>query len=590
MKINYLDGRRFYKAFLAGSKTVKREREYLNKINVFPVPDSDTGTNMVNTLNAILNGAEKSILLNETLKSMADSGITGAQGNSVIIFTQFLVGISNEIESTRKISVNKFAEITKKAIKYLYNSVANPVEGTLLSVIRDWVESFYENSRNNSDFYDVLKLAYKDAKNSLEKTTEKIEILSENGVVDAGARGFVFFIEGIIDYMKNGSLHENKVYEVEIPENLEISAGSRNEIKFRYCVEALITELRMTLDSFKKEFSSFGESFIVVGDLSKFHLHIHTNNPDIFFNQVRKIAKISGVKVDDMSKQYSISNNRKYDIGIITDSACDLPETILDRYQILQIPFYINYGEDVFLDKKTINTHQFYNMLKEKSEFPVSSQPSLKQVREVLDFASRNFKKVYAVTISKHLTGLNEKLNILSHHYSNLKVVNSRHLSVSEGLIVMRLAKAIENNIADSEIDVSLENWIDKTEIFTDINTLKYMVRGGRVSPLKGKIAKALNLKPIVSVDKYGKAVAYGKSFSRKSNMQKILKLIKKISQKRNIWNYALVHAEAPERVQEYAEKITTIVSKKPAYIMPLSPVVGVHNGIGAVGIGVMKE
>ena len=140
------------------------------------------------------------------------------------------------------------------------------------------------------------------------------------------------------------------------------------------------------------------------------------------------------------------------------------------------------------------------------------------------------------------------------------------------------------------EIIATAPTWSDNTTIYTDINTLKYMVRGGRVPPLAGFIASLLNLKPIVSLDKNGKALVYGKSFSRAQNMRKIIKIIKTELQSRAVWEYAIVHAEAEERARQYAELLTSLIGKEPAWIMPLSPVVGVHNGPGTVGIGVSYD
>jgi DegV family protein with EDD domain len=171
-----------------------------------------------------------------------------------------------------------------------------------------------------------------------------------------------------------------------------------------------------------------------------------------------------------------------------------------------------------------------------------------------------------------------------------MSVINSRNLSVSLGLIVMRVAEEISKGTSHEEIVKWAEDWISKTKIFVDIQTLEYMVRGGRVSAMKGFLAKILNLKPIVSLDSEGKAAAFGKSFSRKGNKEKILQTIKQLTDKQELWNYAIVHAQNRERAEMYAEKINESIHRSPAYIMDISPVIGVHNGIGAVGIGLMFE
>ncbi|MGB6338307.1 MAG: DegV family protein, partial [Candidatus Aminicenantaceae bacterium] len=140
------------------------------------------------------------------------------------------------------------------------------------------------------------------------------------------------------------------------------------------------------------------------------------------------------------------------------------------------------------------------------------------------------------------------------------------------------------------EIVKLAQEWISKTMILVDIQTLKYMVRGGRVSPMKGFLAKILNLKPIVSLDSDGKADAFGKSFNRRGNIKKIMRTTKDRTDREKLWNYAIVHAQNRERAEMYAEQIEGLIRRKPAYIMDISPVIGVHNGIGAVGIALMFE
>jgi DegV family protein with EDD domain len=229
-------------------------------------------------------------------------------------------------------------------------------------------------------------------------------------------------------------------------------------------------------------------------------------------------------------------------------------------------------------------------MLKTEKEHPVSSQPSPQQVENILDFMSGKYKKVYAIHISQHLSGMYSTAQKIAENYDNITTINSHHLSVSEGLIVMRLAEAIASGRSGEEIDGSIPEWIEKTHILTDIDTLKYFVRGGRISPMKGFVASVFNLKPIITVDAEGRGKAYGKSLSRNSNMKKIIAQIVSLTEEKEIWNYAIVHAEAESRADKYADILTEKLGKKPAYIMPLSPVVGVHNGIGSVGIGIMQK
>ncbi len=592
MKIKYLDGKRLYNAVLVGGNSVIEDQKYLNKINVFPVPDSDTGTNLASTMRSIAEGAVPARSFNITLSSIADAALSGARGNSGLIFAQFLYGVNEEIKNGNKVSTSAFGEAVKKAVQYVYKSIVSPVEGTMLTVMKDWAEAVYQHRTNKVDFADLLSYSLPIAKKSLQETPKKLSVLAKAGVVDAGAQGFVDFLEGITNFIKKGKLKNVSKSQI-LWEDSEFSVHADRElIEHRYCTEALLNGKNMDLERLREEIRLFGSSAIIAGSQEKSRIHIHTNNPADLFFRLKDYGSITQLKIDDMKKQYEVSHERKSKIGLVTDSSCDLPQNIIDEYQIQVIPFYLSFGDSLFLDKITITPDQFYTLLKTHREHPKSSQPSPKYVQNLFSFLASHYESLIVVHISDKLSGAQRLSKEASSVVKNKKIslISSRHLSASLGLIVLRMAKAIREDIEHEKIVDLAEQWISKTKIFVDIQTLKYMVRGGRVSPLKGMLANILNLKPIVSLDSEGKAVAFGKSFSRRANMKKIVQLVKNLSAEGEIWEYALVHAQNLDRAHKYASKLQEVLQKKPGYIMDISPVIGVHNGIGAVGISLMLK
>ena len=592
MQIEYLDGKRFYRGLVAGGKAVIANQNYLNKINVFPVADADTGINLALTMKAMMDNSKIGKTLKDTLISVSDSALSGARGNSGIIFAQYLYGLSYELPVKGVIGVRNFAQSAQKAVHHLYASLMNPVEGTMLTVIREWAENLVEQSDKTSDFFHAFTDSLTVARRSLLATPTKLKVLADAGVVDAGACGFVYFLEGVVSYMHEGSLKESMESTLPMEAfNLNSNHATAPD-KYRYCTEAILGNLACPLQKIKDIAETYGDSIILAGGEAKLHLHLHTNEPDQVFAELFELASVSNLKVDDMQLQYQLSNARKYPIGLVTDTASDLPQAMIDEYQIMQIPFGITIGDRVYLDKFTIRPERFYCLLDSAKTHPFSSQPSLSLVKNTIDYAANNFEKVIAVHISEKLSGVyNSTSSVVAKSYaSRIGVINSRQLSVSEGLVTLRVARAIADGMSFEQIMAAAPLWIANTKILTDINTLKYMVRGGRVKPLAGFMAALLNLKPIVSLDSEGKALAYGKSFSRKSNMAKIIAIVRKDLQDKKVWEYAIVHAEAEERAKQYAELLQELTGKKPAYIMPLSPVVGVHNGNGTVGIGVSYD
>lgn len=592
MKIKYLNGKRLYYAFLAGGNAVIQDKDYLNKINVFPVPDADTGTNLAATVRSIAEAPVVTKSLRTTFRSIADAALAGARGNSGLIFAQFIHSLSHEIPHEQRISAKGFAEAVRKAVQSVHKAILTPVEGTMLTVMRDWAEAVHRRTHKTADFVEVLSYSLQEARRSLLETPKKLSVLARAGVVDAGAKGFVDFIEGVLHFTRSGKLRQ--IPQVAAP-SLEINNkvhSFKGEIRERYCAEALLQGRNIDIDAVRRLVQSYGNSAIVAGSEEKVRFHVHTNSPAELFFLLKDFGSVIQLKVDDMRKQYEVSHQRKRNIALVTDSSCDLPQEFIDEQQIQVIPFNLSFGENLFLDKLTITPEQFYTLLKTQREHPKSAIASLATVQDLFSYLSTFYDSILAFSISAGLSGACALTQQAAQTAEGKKitVIDSKTLSMNLGLIVMRAAEALSKGASHDEIVEMSKDWIAKTRLWVDIATLKYMVRGGRVSPMKGLLAKLLNLKPIVSLDKEGKASVSGKSFGRKANMKKILALAAKTAAKEKIWKYAVVHAQNPARAGAYARELEKIIGMPPAYVMDVSPVIGVHNGIGVVGIGLMLE
>lgn len=589
-----LDGLTFYNAFSQGCKSIFRQTENLNKINVFPVADRDTGTNLSLTLKSMLESCTPTYALNKVLSELADSGLTSAQGNSGIIFVQYLAGLATELANNETADTQTFSKAARQAVDYVYEALLSPVEGTVLTVMRSWADELVDQSGMDGEFTLLLEKAKLKAVEALANTPNQMQLLAKAGVPDAGAQGFVNFLEGMSDFIASGfRFIEDNVF-AENQETLQTEANtihSSTEFpQFRYCAEAVLTRSRLSISALREKYKTYGDSFILAGRPEKLHLHIHSNQPELLFAELHKDAEVSGVKADDMLAQYNIVHNPKAAIGLMTDSAADLPVDLSDKYHILSVPFGINFPQMQYLDKVTIQPGMFYKLLKSESKAPTSSLPTPKSLDTAMHFMATQYEQTICLHISSGLSSTYQVSRKLAEQHKGITVLDSRHLSVTQGLLLLRIARAIEQGMPLAELIHRFENWKNNTWIYTDIATLKYMVRSGRVSPLKGLFARLLNIKPIVSVDTEGKGMAWGKSFSRSSNLKKILQIIKDKSADNQVWEYAIVHSAAAQRASLYAEKLTGMLNKPPAYIMELSPVVGVHNGIGAVAVGISLE
>ncbi len=593
MKIKYLNGRRLYYAFLAGGDAVIQDKDYLNRINVFPVPDSDTGTNLASTLHSISQEAHQTKSLRETMRSIADAALVGARGNSGLIFAQFVQGFTQEIGADARMSTMAFGDCSQRAVQHVYRSILAPREGTMITVMKDWAEAVYRYRTKTHDFVELLTHSLQAAKQSLRDTPNKLQVLRRAGVVDAGAKGFVDFIEGVIEFVRAGKLrHLSKRASLSLPVLQAPKHSLKNGLTYRYCTEALLTGRRMDLDGLRTSLQSYGDSVIVAGSPEKLRFHVHTNDPAGLFERIATRAATRQIKVDDMRKQFDISYHRKHPIALVTDSACDLPREFLDANQIQVIPFNLHFGHDLYLDRLTIEPSQFYEKLTTRAEHPTTSLPSPSVVENMFSFLSSFYESILVFHISSGLSGTFQASRGIAEQFAGKKisVIDTRTLSLCQGLMVQRAAELIAQGRSHDEIVRAAEGWVGKSHLLVDVATMKYFVRGGRVSPMKGLLARILNIKPIITLDAQGKATDLGKTFSRKASQARILRIMKDWAGREKIWNYAVVHAQNPSRAEDYAARLTHIVGFPPAYVRDITPVIGVHAGPGTVGVTVLFE
>lgn len=601
MNIQSLTGEKLYQAFSSGAQYVIDNRENLNKINVFPVPDSDTGTNLAMTLKSVIRNTKVSPSAGSTMQSMAEQALLGARGNSGIIFAQFLYGMSESLRDTDEVTVASFRNAAERAALKAYSAMSQPVEGTMLTVMQAWADSLRSMGHKVADFGHLFTDSLKVALESLKRTPEKLKVLKDAHVVDAGAKGFVHFIQGIQSFLRTGTPYQAVTADIEIEaEQFHEEVLSGEEIRYRYCTEVIVQTgqwIRFknvfkgsVCDRVRNVLKDLGDSLIVAGGDERFRVHIHTDRPGEVMLRLREFGTIADQKADDMLRQYETRFARKYPVALVTDSVCDLPQEIMDKYQIHMVPLNVIMEDTEYLDKITMTPAVFYSVLDDVTQYPSTSQPTTAQFENLYEFLSDHYEAVISVHLSSRLSGTCNAAETAAEKFPKVTVVDSRTLSGALGLVVKRIALAIDEGLSAGEAVEAAVEWSRKASIFVSVQTLKYMVRGGRVSPLKGKIAKLLNLKPIVSVDGEGESDLHGKAFSTRANRRKILGMVKRKEQEGPIHSYAVVHAHADHEAAEFARDLEGLLGRSPEYTMDISPVVGLNAGKGAVAVVTLKE
>jgi len=596
--VKLLDGRSFYYAFLAGAQRIFENQGLLNKMNVFPVADADTGTNLASTMRSIVDSPIPTNNVKMAATALADAALVGARGNSGIIFAQFLYGFSNEIENEDNLTVENFSRSITKAVTYAYEAIANPVEGTMISVIREWAEFINAMKGLIDDFVELLIKALQIAKDSLADTTRQLEVLAKAHVVDAGAKGFVLFLEGMIDFFKN----RQTIRRLAIPMNdmilEDVQTYSHEEITHRYCCEAMLAldlHPNETKETVREAISEMGDSMVVAGSEKRLRIHIHSDNPIKLFEAISKKSSITYQKVDDMVMQQEMAHNRKWPIALVTDSTCDIPQELLEKHQITMVPLTLQVGASLFLDRTTIASEQFYNLLESSPVYPTTSQPAYKDFINKFSYLSSHYNSVIGIHLGKELSGTFSNSQRAAKAVSEqsgkkISVLNSNRLSSALGLTVLRAVEAIEQGKSHDEIVSAIDSWKDKNHILVSALTVKYLVKSGRLSHSKGVLGKLLGVRPIISVNNEGKAFTYGKSYSEKGSMKLLIDEASRLIEKGPVWGYSISHIRNLETALSYATQMETLTGKKPLFINDCSPVLGVHGGPGTVTLSIMEE
>jgi len=590
-----MDGRNLYYTFIAGARKIIEHQVELNKINVFPVRDGDTGTNLASTIRSVIESLHPHRSYKITADRIAEATLMNARGNSGIIFAQFFYGLSMETGDLVNVSLRQFAESIKRSVKYVYEAVANPVEGTMLTVIKEWADYIYDSWHRFTDFNHLLVSSYGILLKSLEETTSKLKILAANNVVDAGAKGFVLFVEGIIEFIQTRNIKELIQAKAETTTFPKIEEVVAEEVTFRYCTEAIIRNSKVDNSTLKTIISKYGDSLVVAGSDRIRRIHVHTNNPAKLFDELRPLGTLTFQKADDMVRQSEAVYKRKWSIALVTDSTCDLSQEMIDYYQINMLPININFGENHYLDKVTIQPEQFYKLLEESPDYPKSAQVNDTAFINLYSHLASHYDSIIAIHLSDKLSGtfnssVRAAKSISSEFNKQITVLNSKNLSGALGLIILRTAMAIESGMSHDQIAGMAERWINNARILVSVRTLKYMVRGGRLSAARGFIARILNINPIVTLDETGRAVPFDKAFGQKANMEKVMKHISSSLETKKIWNYIVLHANNLDAADWFTGKMEILTGKKPVSVCNISPVIGANAGIGAASVALLYE
>lgn len=524
MRISYIDGPRLRRSLLAACEYAQLQRSELNRINVFPVPDRDAGTNLALTVQAIADRLRKSDARDFDIvaEEVAQAAVLGARGNVGVMLSHFLLGFAEKAGGQARITAEEFGQALRAGADRLQEALENPVEGTILTVIRDTAVAALEAKAD--DFQQLMECLLDKARHSLERTPELLPVLRKAGVVDAGAKGFVHLLEGVVHYIHGDPL-------VTLQENSDILASAVG------MVESLTEE-------------------------------------------------------EGSARGHQTPARRA--VGIVTDSASDLPEEIIRAHGITVVPFVLVRGEEILLDGVDITAEEFHRSLLGDGELATTSQPTPAALLEAFQRAAEEAEEVVGVFLGSNLSGTFNSAETAASHFKGGRVhlVDTLGASLLTGLMVLKATELAELGLPPPEIVEELLRIRKQSGVILSVDRLDRLLASGRVGRGQAWLAKLLGVKPILEVPMEGPPVAsIGKAFGRKRVLPAILRILReRIPSRVRKVRFGIIHVGRPEILPEVEEALTREYGDVQILSSPATPVLATHTGYGTWAVSYLVE
>jgi len=587
--IAYLDAPRLLRALSAGIGHVFKRREYLNRINVFPVPDGDTGTNMAFTFKTILEATSTSPQdrVDKLMDHVADAALDGARGNSGAIMAQYFHGFREAIAGRRLLSPRRFAKAAAAGAEEAWKAMSKPVPGTLPTVLEDFSAELNQRVADGvTDIQALFAHGLKRARASLANTPNQLPVLKNAGVVDAGGQGFVDLLEGIWTFIVSGEVDAAVAdLQHDLTGNLqEFEVGEH-----RYCTECVVEGENMDRDQVMARLEELNASSLVVaGGKNRVRVHIHVNNPAEVFLACEDFGVIKQQKADDMERQHGLMDHAG-EVAIVTDSGADIPPDEMERLGIQMVPVRLSFGDREYLDGVSLTSEDFYHMLAEAAEAPLTSQPPAQDFSRVYSLLTSHGYDVVCVGLSEHLSGtIGAARQAASRtEEGHVRVIDSLNASTGQGLLAMAAAEAaIEGSSAD-QVERLLQDLIPETRVFAQVDDLAYAVKGGRVPAWVKRIADFLRVSPVLTASKEGRMSVGGFLLGRGANPFKLARKVVRHMDDEAMYRVLVAHADNEEGARQLRHHVLEQHGRvHSCHITDAGPALGVHVGPGGLIVG----
>ncbi|HPF62110.1 MAG: DegV family EDD domain-containing protein [Gemmatimonadetes bacterium] len=596
--IGYLDGPRLARGFLAASDWVAAGREELNRINVFPVPDGDTGTNFSLTLRAVADAlrALGDAPLSATATTAARAAVMGARGNSGMMLAHFLIGFGEALEGLPTASATDVARAVREGARHLEQALDEPREGTILTVVRDAAIAAERAAGESADIGHFLRRLHAESERVLARTPELMAVLKEAGVVDAGGKGFVRMVEGVVRVINGDPILPADNWAAD---DSALAAAALADIAterdFQFCTEVLVRgEALPAANDVRTRLHDFGGSVVVAvaGDILK--LHVHTDTPDAVFTLAEQWGTVTARKADDMRAQHrQLSHVDQRRVAIVVDSTSDLADPILDRHGIIQVPLQVVFGGETFRDRVDLKPAEFYRRLRAARELPTTSQPAPAEFVKAFRAARSEAEEVLGIFVSSRLSGTfaSAQAAVQAAGITNVTVVDSRAASLGLGLLGLRAQELADAGWRAPAIATELRRVRAQSGFLLTVATYENLIRSGRVSKGKAWIGGLLNIRPLLEIDQEGTVQVVDRIRGDDQVVPRVLaELTRRLTPRPAQLRFGIAHAEVPEVAERVRMALTAAFKPREVLVAPATAVLGTHVGEGAWAVAYQVE
>jgi hypothetical protein len=587
--IAYVDGPRLARSIYAASDWVAAGRDEINRINVFPVPDGDTGTNFSLTHRAVADAlrALGDAPLGATAQAMARAAVMGARGNSGMMLAHFLLGFSEGIGTRASATATEVAGAIRTGVTRLYAALDDPREGTILTVAREVAAAAERAAADSPDIGEFMRRMHAEGELALARTPELLAVLKEAGVVDAGGKGFIRMIEGVVRFIDGDpilSADPGYTGEFAIPAAEAEVAADRD---FQYCTEVLVKgEQLPSANEARTALRVFGGSVVVAVAADLLKAHVHTDTPDAVFTLVSGWGILEKTKAEDMRAQHrGLKHGVQKGVAIVADSSADLPDAVLDRHGIHLVPLQIIIGGETFQDRLQLHPEEFYRRMRTSAELPTTSQPTVGDFVRVYRDARHEADEVVAVLLSSALSGTFQSgaAAIRAGGLTNVRLFDSRSASLGLGLLALRAAELAEQDWPAQAIVDELRRVRDQSGVLLTVDRFDNLLRSGRVTKGKAWLGGLLDVKPILSLDDQGRVVPVDRVRGRENVVPKVLSLLeRRLTPRPRTIRFGIVHAEAPDVAERVRTALVAAYRPRDCFVSLATGVLGTHVGEGA--------